>query len=71
MLLLFLTRDAAYERAKPSCADAARRAAVEGLSARKAECSPPINNGIDAVAVEWFKNILLIISLNDIFRLID
>lgn len=52
MLLLFFASDAAYERARPNCADAARRAAVDGFSALNAECSPPIiNDGIDAVAV--------------------
>lgn len=56
--LLLCASDAAYERARPSWADAASRAAVDGLRARNAECSPPINNGIDAVADDAFGGVV-------------
>lgn len=43
-------RAAPYGALRPSDAEAAKSAAAdEGTSVRKALCSPPINNGVDAV----------------------
>lgn len=50
--LLLCANEAAYDLAKPSWADAARSAAVEGLSALNAECSPPISKGIDPLTID-------------------